>query len=273
MGRKELSFALTWQRNTEPVGTAVADLLRWLGAAVGRTVVPRVALSYDELRPLFERGEADVAWLPPLTFLHLRGKRLTRTLLVNRQRGDRTFHAVLAVRSGSRHYALDRMQGARAAWVDPYSTTGYVLGRLDLMSRGIDPRTAFAEERFYGSHDAAARAVLEGRSDVLGTFAEYEGDHLLRAGFSTQGSASDWRLVLRGRESPSDVLAARATLDDETCDAVKHALAGALADPKAAPLVQAVFHTNAFAEDEDPRYTLLADAVEAARKDGLFPHL
>jgi len=274
MGRKELSFALTWQRNTEPVGTAVTDLLRWLGGRLGRPVAPRVALSYDELLPLFERGEADFAWLPPLTFVQLRRKELVRTLFVNQRHGARAFHAILAVRANSRHYALDRLQGARVAWVDPYSTTGYVLARLDLVAHGIDPRTTFGEERFFGSHDAAARAVLDGRSDVLGTFAEYEGERIARAGFSGQGSASDWRVVLRGRESPADALAARATLDDETCEAIKRALADAVADAETAPLVRAVFHTDSFAENvDDRRYTLLADAIESARKDGLFPHL
>jgi phosphonate transport system substrate-binding protein len=273
LGRKELSFALTWQRNTEPVGSAVAELLRWLGQRIGRPVVPRVALSYDELMPLFERDEADVAWLPPLSFLQLRTKGLARTLLVNQRHATRAFHTVLAVRSGSRHYALDKLRGARAAWIDPFSTTGYLLPRLELAAHGIDPRTTLGEERFFGSHDAAARAVLEGRSDVLGTFAEYDGDRITRAGFSTQGTASDWRILLKGRESPSDVLAARASLDDATCDTVKTALREALADPTALPLVREVLHVEGFSDTDDPRYAALADAVESARKGGLFPHL
>lgn len=273
MDRKELSFALTWQRNTEPVGSAVADWLRWLGQRIGRPVLPRVALSYDELLPLFERGDADFAWLPPLTFLELRAKGLVRTLLVNERHGSRAFHAVLAVQSGSRHHALDRLRGARAAWVDPYSTTGYVLARLELAARNIDPRTTLGEERFFGSHDAAARAVLEGRSDLLGTFAEYEGERVTRAGFSTQGSATDWRILLKCRECPSDVLAVRASLDDATAALVKAALMGAFADPKAAALVRGVFHADAFGDTEDPRYAALADAIESARKGGLFPHL
>jgi ABC-type phosphate/phosphonate transport system substrate-binding protein len=175
--------------------------------------------------------------------------------------------------SGSHHYALDKLQGARAAWIDPHSTTGYVLPLLDLVGRGVDPRTTFGEQRFLGSHDAAARAVLEGRSDLLGTFAEYEGDRLARAGFSNTGAASDWRVLLRGRESPSDVLAARVGLEDEVCDAVKQALAGALADATQAAVVRDVFHVEAFGEADDARYATLADLIENARRDGLLPHL
>src|ERR1022692_1592249 len=127
MERRDLTFALTWQRNTEPVGAAANDLLRWLGSEIGCRITPRVALSYEELLPMFERGEADFAWLPPIAFLRLRAKRLVRTLFVNQRHGTRAYHAIVAVRSGSRHYSLDRLRGARAAWIDAQSTTGYVL--------------------------------------------------------------------------------------------------------------------------------------------------
>jgi phosphonate transport system substrate-binding protein len=273
MERKELAFALTWQRNTEPIGTAVSDLLRFLGTKLGRTIVPRVAIAYDELEPMFERGDVDFGWLPPLSFLRLRQKKLVRTLLVNQRHGAQAFHAVLAVRSGSRHYSLERLQGARAAWVDPYSTSGYVLARIDLAARGIDPRTTFGEERFLGSHDAAARAVLEGRSDIVGTFAIYEGDRVVRAGFSSQGSPSDWRIILRGREVPSDVLAAHTKIDDALATSLAAALRGAFEDDATAKLVRDVLHVDAFGDADDSRYTTLDNAVESARRDGLLPYL
>ncbi len=273
MGRKELAFALTWQRNTEPVGAAVTDLLKYVSHRIGKLVVPRVAIAYDDIHVLFERGDADFAWLPPLSFLRLRSKDLVRTVVVNQRHGTRAFHAVLAVRSGSRHYALDRLQGARAAWVDPFSASGYALQRIDLAARKIDPRTTFGEERFLGSHDAAARAVYDGRSDVVGTFAEYEGDRLARAGFSTVGNASEWRVILRGREVPSDSLAAHASVEPSVRDAVKEALASALRDDATSRLVRDVFHVDAFGDADDARYAALADVIEAARRDGLLPHL
>jgi len=271
--RGDLTFALPWQRNSEPVGSAAADLLRWLGAEIGRRITPRVALSYDELLPLFEKGEVHFAWLPPISFLRLRAARLVRTLYVNERNAALAFHAIIAVRSGSRHYSLDRLRGARAAWVDPMSTTGYVLPRLDLAARGIDPRTTFSEDRFLGSHDAAARAVLEGRSDVFGTFAEYDGQRIARAGFTGMGSSSDWRVVLRGRESPSDVLAAHVSVDDALAGAMKQALSRALASPETAKLVGDALHVEAFGDADDARYASLADAVDAAHREGLLPHL
>ena len=257
----ELSFALTWQRNAQPIGEAASKLLRWVSGRVGRTIVPHVALSYEELLPSFEKEQVDFAWLPPIVFLKLREKALARTLLVNQRHGNSTFCAVLAVHSSSRHYALDRLRGARAAWVDPHSATGYVLQRMDLAARRIDPRTTFSEDRFLGSHDAAARAVYEGRSDVLGTFALYEGDRVVRAGFSSQGSPTEWRVVLRGRDAPSDVLAVHAKVDPALTQAVRDALLAAPADPEASPLLREAFHVDEFGEADDARYAALAEAI------------
>jgi len=268
----QLSFALTWQRNAQPIGEAASKLLRWVGGRVGHAIVPHVALSYEELLPSFEKEQVDFAWLPPIVFLKLREKGLARTLLVNQRHGSSTFCAVLAVHSSSRYYALERLRGARAAWVDPHSATGYVLQRMDLAARRVDPRTTFSEDRFLGSHDAAARAVYEGRSDVLGTFALYEGERVVRAGFSSQGSPTEWRVVLRGREAPSDVLAVHTKVDPALVQAVRDALLGAPADPEASPLLREALHVEEFGQADDARYAALAESIESARKEGLLPH-
>ncbi len=271
MARKDLVFALTWQRNTEPIGAAMTELLRWLGNEIGRTIVPRVALSYEEIFPLFERNAVDFAWLPPLSYLRLRSDNLAKTLCVNARHA--AYHAILATRMSARQSALDKLQGARVAWVDPHSTTGYILGRLDLVARGINPKTTLGEERFYGSHDAAARAVFEGRSDVLGTFAEYEEGHVVRAGFSAFGKTTDWRVLLRGSESPPDVLAVHTAVDKDLGDALKNALFKAIEDDQARSRVRDAFHVERFEAADESRYAAFSATVEEARRRGLLPHL
>lgn len=115
--------------------------------------------------------------------------------------------------------------------------------------------------------------MLEGRSDVFGTFAEYDGPRIARAGFTGVGAPSDWRVVLRGRESPSDVLASHVSTSDELATAVKQALSRALGAPETAKLVRDALHVQAFGDADDARYASLADAVDTAHRDGLLPHL
>ena len=230
--------------------------------------MPRVAIAYEELVTQLERGEIDLAWLPPIAFLRLKDQ--VRTLVVNQRQA---YRCIVAVRASGRYAKLDDLRGARAAWVDPYSTTGYVLPLLDLVAKGVDVHTAFGEQRFFGSHDAAARAVFEGRSDLVGTFAEYDGERLVRSGLSAVGSGTDWRVLLRGSESPSDVLVARTSLDVEVCAALKSALSRAFDDEATARLVRDALHVEAFGEADDARYGALADTIARAHREGLLSHL
>ncbi|MFO0645144.1 MAG: PhnD/SsuA/transferrin family substrate-binding protein [Polyangiales bacterium] len=47
------------------------------------------------------------------------------------------------------------MRGASIAWVDPTSTSGYVIPRYLVIERGFDPSRFFSRQVFAGQHDAA----------------------------------------------------------------------------------------------------------------------
>ena len=99
---------------------------------------------------------------------------------------------------------MDKLQGARAAWVNPWSASGYVLARVALAARGIDPRTTFLEERFFGSRDAALRAVADGRFDVTATFAYFEGENrIVRCGWDDiPAAAAKFDVLVRAGDIP-----------------------------------------------------------------------
>ncbi len=271
MGRSDLVFALTWQRNTEPVGVRVTELLRWLSARVGRRVQPRVALSYEELLPMFRQGEVDVAWLPPVVHLRLRREGLARTLLVNDRHDAGSFRAVLAIPRHAHREGLGSLQSTRVAWVDPWSASGYVLPRMALAAHGVDPAATFLEERFLGSHDAALRAVADGRFDVAATFAIRDaGGGLVRAGWSGIEGA-DFEILHDAGDVPSDVLAVRSDMPQDTADALARHLTEAIADPEGGALLRETLRATRFTREE-PRYAALERELDEAVRRGLFPY-
>jgi hypothetical protein len=69
------------------------------------------------------------------------------------------------------------------------------------------------------------------------------------------------------------VLAAHVSVDDALAGAMKQALSRALASPETAKLVGDALHVEAFGDADDARYASLADAVDAAHREGLLPHL
>ena len=106
------------------------------------------------------------------------------------------------------------LEGARAAWVDRQSVSGYLLIRAHLRSLGIMPERAFTSDRFFGSHEAVVRAVVDGSADVGATFIHLDErpgrrePRILRAGW---GDAKV-RVIAHAGPIPSDVVAASTRL-------------------------------------------------------------
>lgn len=130
-----------------------------------------VAVSYDYsalLRTILSGG-AELAWMPPL--IHGRAVAGGAKLIALTQRGGVLgYHSALLVRGDSGFDSLRALKGVRAAWVDKASASGYLFPRMHLLAAGLEPRTAFASERFYGSATSACRAVTQREADLCACF-------------------------------------------------------------------------------------------------------
>ncbi len=142
-----------------------------LAKQAGVRVEVAEAEGYEKLAMMVDAREVDLAWLPPIPFIALERKAAAVPLVSHHRGGRADFHSVIVVTADSRIRTPVGLKGKRAAWVDPYSAAGYAMPRIQLAALGVDPRTAFASERFYGSHDAVVRAVLAGKADFGATYA------------------------------------------------------------------------------------------------------
>jgi phosphonate transport system substrate-binding protein len=124
------------------------------------------------------------------------------------------------------------LRGARVAWVDRESASGYVVLRSALARAGVRLTQAFAHEEFVRSHGAVARAVVEGRVDVGATCAQDEGGavRFARSPYAAdEGLAgSDLRVVFEAGPIPSDLFAVRRDVAPRARAAVESALLHAM---------------------------------------------
>lgn len=265
-------FALAWQKSTQPIGPQFAQLARWLSQETGLHVAPRCALSYSELARMIGGEEAHLAWLPPIVYVHLQSTGSVEPIVLHERGGQSSYRAAFVVRADSSIRKLRQLRGTRAAWVDPWSASGYVLPRLHLKAEGLNIHTLFAEEAFYGSHDAALRALLSGRADVTATFARVDDEGLARTGGWTAIPEAEGKLrVLATVGSiPGDVIVARHDTSPETREKFVRALVKAPSDPAVGPLVRDVFGVEQFRPDPDENYAALRGAVKFAVREGIF---
>lgn len=270
-----LVFGIAAHAASRATSNRTNQVLARLGDLAKREIQPQVAQSYDGLAAMFGRQEIHFAWLPPIPFLALEGANLAFPLVVHHRGGHATFESVVIGREGSPIATLFGLKGKRVAWVDPLSASGYVVPRIQLAALGIDPRTAFSSERFYGSHEAVVRAVVGGKADIAATYARAETDGLSFHGAWDElpGAEKAVRVVARFGAIPSDVIAAHQQLDLGTCEALTRAFEALSSDPEGLELARAVFGVDEFRRwgaGAEAAYEPLRKAMSEAAARGLL---
>jgi ABC-type phosphate/phosphonate transport system substrate-binding protein len=165
-----------------------------------------------------------------------------------------------------------RLVGSRAAWVDKYSAAGFVLPRIQLAAMGVDPRTAFPEQRFYGSHTGVVRAVAEGLADFGATYVRLgkKGEVVSGPWSLSPTLATSVRVLTTFGEIPADVIAARADLSVPVRERVIAGFARLIREPLGRDLARRVFGADDFRRPALASYELLRNVVADALEEGLL---
>ena len=160
-----LTFGISRSHSGRDLDAGAREFAEALSSRVGRRITVTITPDYERLLDGVLMGGIAVAWMPPL--LHVRAAHQGAPLAAVSQRGGAlTYRAALLVHADSDRTTLRSLHGARAAWADPYSASGYLFPQLHLLAAGVDPRYDLASEGYHGSAAAACRAVVDGNADV-----------------------------------------------------------------------------------------------------------
>lgn len=193
-----------------------------LGNASGSATAPADFDDYPSLLSAMYEGKVDVAWLPPLVAMRAAGGGRAIPIALPVRRGISSFHSALFSLAGSPILRPPDLVGVRVAWVDRQSASGYLVVRAALRAQGVDLAAAFREEKFLGSHEAVAEAVMTGTADVGATYVHHDsrGSGVWRAGWGAQSV----NVVARVGPIPNDVIAAGVHVEVARIKAVRQAL-------------------------------------------------
>jgi phosphonate transport system substrate-binding protein len=246
----ELRFGLTLSVDCKATRAAMDELCQLMEHDIGVPVRPLLAPSPSALADALVLGQAHFAWLSPTLLLMLPKLATMVPLLSSVRQSAAFFHAVVFAATGSPVETLDNLDGARVAWVAPTSASGYLVPRLTLARRGIDVRTAFSREDFFGTHGAVAAAVFEGRAEIGATYAHFEQAdatrRLLRTGYSDAIPEREATVLAVSGPIPADMIVAH----PDVLPAARIALAGSLSrmpsDPVGRNALRAVIGADDF---------------------------
>lgn len=197
---------------------AVRDLDAFLEKETGLDVevLAPAAYSYNDIADALVRGDVDIAELSPYQYalMSLHGNTIV-PIAATVAHGASTYGSYIVVRQGSPIGSVEDLRGKKIAFVDPLSTSGYLLPAAFLRERGFD-LDKDVQVVFSGSHPNALAAVKNGDVDA----AALSSDLLI----GQAGLAGPLVVIAKAGRMPYDAIVARATLDPKIVRRVQAAL-------------------------------------------------
>ena len=166
-GNTPVRFGIVTFYNPRLMVLRYQPLMDALASRTGRPFELVLARNYDETVRQLEKGEIDIAYLGPVTFLRAHRKFGAIPLVRLNTGNSAVFHSVIAVRDDSEIASLEQLAGKRFAFGSPLSTSSHLFPRLIMFQAGVPP-TELGGYVYFRHHDSAARAVLTGDADACG---------------------------------------------------------------------------------------------------------
>lgn len=234
----------------------------FVGAVARLSGVPiraQVASDYAGVVEALRSRRVDLAFVHPVGYVLARREAGCEILVRDVWQGKTAYTARFYVRKGSGIERVEDLRGRTIAFVDPASSSGYIYPMVLLMKRGLvrdrDPRTFFKDALFAGTHEAALRALLQGRVDAAASFAGAPEIHL-------KGTAWETQLAVVGEtpEIPEAGICARPGAPAAAVQAIKRALL-TMKKPEHAAVLRQIYDIDGFVEARDADYEPVRDAL------------
>jgi phosphonate transport system substrate-binding protein len=149
--------------------SALADLLL---AETGLEAEVSGAQSFAEVREGLCSGQVDVGVLNTFYYLPVHDECGADASLTVVRSGSSAYKSQIIVRADSGITSVADLKGKTMCWVDPRSTSGYIVPRIMLLGSGIDPDADFSSTVETGSHSHSVVSVYRGGCDAAGVYVD-----------------------------------------------------------------------------------------------------
>lgn len=158
--------------DTQDIIASGDEIAAAITEATGLVVQPNVGTDFAAVREAMGAGKAHIGWLNTFNYILANEKYDVDVALVTERFGSTTYVGQLNVRADSGITSLEDLKGKVMCWVDPNSTSGYIIPRIMLAANGVDPDNDFARTVEAGSHNNVITQVYNGECDVGASYAD-----------------------------------------------------------------------------------------------------
>ncbi|MFZ5917105.1 MAG: phosphate/phosphite/phosphonate ABC transporter substrate-binding protein [Chloroflexota bacterium] len=158
--------------DTQEIIASGDKLAEMISEKTGLVVKAEVGTDFAATREAMGAGKAHIGWLNTFNYVLANEKYGVEVGLVTERFGATTYVGQFNVRADSGITKLEDIKGKVMCWVDPNSTSGYIIPRIMLKANGIDPDKDFSKTVESGSHNNSVTAVYNGDCDVGVSYAD-----------------------------------------------------------------------------------------------------
>lgn len=158
--------------DTQEIIASGDKLAEMISEKTGLVVKAEVGTDFAATREAMGAGKAQIGWLNTFNYVLAHEKYGVEVGLVTVRFGLSTYKGQINVRADSGIETMADLKGKVMCWVDPNSTSGYIIPRITLKANGVDPDTDFAQTIEAGSHNNVVAQVYNGDCDAGATYAD-----------------------------------------------------------------------------------------------------
>ncbi|MBN1583550.1 MAG: phosphate/phosphite/phosphonate ABC transporter substrate-binding protein [Anaerolineae bacterium] len=158
--------------DTQEIMASGDQLAKMINEKTGLVIEANVGTDFAAVREAMGAGKAQIGWLNTFNYVLANEKYGVEVGLVTERYGATTYVGQLNVNVNSGIESLADLKGKVMCWVDPNSTSGYIIPRIMLKANGIDPDKDFSKTVEAGSHNNVITQVYNGECDAGASFAD-----------------------------------------------------------------------------------------------------
>jgi phosphonate transport system substrate-binding protein len=159
------------------------------------------------------------------------------------------------------------LKGKTFCFVDPNSTSGYIVPRIILAANGINPDTDFAATQNAGSHPNVAIAVYQGDCDAGVTFINVLTDESADLQATYPDITDKVKVFAVSDRIPNDGMQFIKSLDPELKAVIVEGMMAMAEDPGGKAILKGLYNYDAFQEVDPAFYNDFLAVLQAAGVD------
>lgn len=271
LGSKEnpIKIALVPGQDTKLLEDRGNIIAKYLTEKIGLEFKIFVPVSYVAVIEAMGSQRADIAMINSFGYLIAHEKYGAEARLIGVNSGKKTYKGLIIAHKHGKLKSVKDIDGKTFAFVDPSSTSGYVLASQLLKVNKINPK----ETVFAGRHDSVVTMVYQKQVDAGAIF--YSPD-------SEDGKPQDARVLVETQfpdvlkqvviigetqEIPNDPVAFRKDFPVELREKVAQELKNYIRTPEGNKVFYEMYHAKDFDDTKDEEYNVLREIVQNLHLD------